>query len=332
VRFRDATESDVTAMVAACSARNALPLDPPTRAALPSLLARLLASPAGTLTIFEDEDWHGPRLVSFTGGVFLGDAAIAEYLAAPRPALLAGVLGRLLGGESDLLTLEQIRRANSGDGLTLALFPIPLPGPAWDDAITLELRRLAPQAFLRSFGGYRLRAIYYEVFADEPAAYLQAAGYERLHDFSGLAGTAGLPADCRPRMLRLRHDGLPPSAMSVATQVFDPPPPVLGLTLAEQRVALRALDGASDRAIAAALSVSVETVRSQWRSIYLRLSEVISGIDVRPNDGPGASRGIEKRRVAIEYLRQNLQELRPSLGRGRLSRRRAGAAAESDRR
>jgi len=239
LKFRDATESDVAAIVACCDGRNALPLSPRLRDGLPALLRQLMASPACAFTAFEDDAWNGPQLLSFAGGLFVREEAIAGYLESPRPALVATLLATILDGGHPLLTLEEIRRANSGAGLNLALFPIPLGRMSWDDAKSAELRRLAPQAFLRSFGGYRLQAIYYEVFTDGVAAYIQAAGYHLLHDFSGDPVARALGPDCRPRMLRLTRAELPPAAMSVAAQVFDSPPAQLGLTLAEQRVALR---------------------------------------------------------------------------------------------
>lgn len=97
----------------------------------------------------------------------------------------------------------------------------------------------------------------------------------------------------------------------MATQMFGPLPARLGLTPAEQRVALRALDGASDQAIAEALGLSSETVRSCWRSIYHRLAPELPQFDVRASHTGSLTCGVEKRRIAIDYLRQNLHELRP---------------------
>jgi DNA-binding CsgD family transcriptional regulator len=121
-------------------------------------------------------------------------------------------------------------------------------------------------------------------------------------------------------MLRLTHADIPPGAMSMATQMFDPPRVRLGLTPAEQRVALRALRGASDRAIAEALGLSTETVRSNWRSIYQRLTHVLADVETPAHQPDDGARGLEKRRVAIEYLRQNMHELRPTIRSSRSSR------------
>jgi hypothetical protein len=63
-------------------------------------------------------------------------------------------------------------------------------------------------------------------------------------------------------MLRLAPADLPPGAMSFAAQMFDPPHARLGLTPAEQRVALHALQGASDRTVAETLGLSTDPGRA----------------------------------------------------------------------
>ena len=311
MRFREASELDIPAIESTFGERNALPLDPRVRAALPALLRRLIASPAATLTVFEDDQQLGVPFVSFAGGLFLREAVIADYLAAPAPGLLSSVLTAMLDDRRPLLTLDEIRRDNSTKGLILGVFPIPLGHRAWDDPRTDHLRRLAPQAFMRYHAGYRLKEIYYEVFTDEVAEYLRLGGYRLLHDFSSCAGTGVLPARCRPRMFRLGRADLAPGAMSMATQFFDPPEPRLGLAPAEQRVVLKALDGLSDRALADSLNLSTETVRSCWRSIYRRLELAIPALRAMADESERSTRGREKRRIAIEHLRQNMHELRP---------------------
>ena len=311
MRFREATESDIQAVVGLMDGRNALPLEPRVGQALPFLLGRLLSSPACTLTIFEEDGPSGARAVSFAGGLFVREPVIERYLAAPLPGLVPALLRDLLDGGQPLLTLDEIRRANGSGGVTLVVLPIPCGQWRWDDPTFVELRKLAPQAFLRQVGGYRLRAIYYEVFTDEIADYLRAGGYRLLHDFAACEGSAHFGSGCRPRMLRLTPADLPPGAMSMTTQMFEPPAPRLGLTPAEQRVVLRALDGTSDQVIAASLGLSPDTVRSNWKSIYQRLATFVPGLVGAAAPSEGGTRGAERRRAVIEYLRQNMHELRP---------------------
>jgi DNA-binding NarL/FixJ family response regulator len=311
MRFRQATEADIPAIAATFTGRNAVPLEPRVREALPGLLRQVIASPACTLTVFELSDAAGMRVFSFAAGLFVRDELIQRYLTDPQPALVGSVLAAILDDGRPLLTLDEVRQGNAAGGLNLVVFSMPLGNRAWDDPLVAELRQLAPQAFVRFYGGYRLKAIYYEVFTDEVAAYLQAGGYRLLHDFSSLAGTGMLGPEARPRMLRLTAAELPPGAMSMASQMFSPPQPRLGLTPAEQRIALQALDGASDRALAESLGLSAETVRSNWRSIYRRLVWELPEIETPAARGEQATRGQEKRRIAVGYLRQNMHELRP---------------------
>lgn len=311
MRYRPASEADIAGIVATLGGRNAVPLEPRVRAAFPALLRQLIASPACTVTVFEAADARGTRILSFASGLFVRDAVAEQYLASPRPGWISTLLADLLDDRRPLLSLDEIRAANAAGGLTLAVFPVSYGRLAWDAPLFVELRKQAPHAFMHLYAGYRLRAIYYEVFTDEVAGYLQQGGYRLLHDFSSRAGSDFFGEDCRPRMLRLTPAELPPGAMSMATQMFDPPAARLGLTPGEQRVALQALDGSTDRAIAEALGLSPETVRSSWHSMYGRLAGHLPDLDRVSRGGGGETRGLEKRRLAIEYLRQNLHELRP---------------------
>ena len=213
MRFREATEADIGAIAALTDGRNGLPLEPRVRQALPHVLGRLMSSPACTLTLFEEDGPAGAQPVSFAGGLFVREPVIERYLESPYPGLVPALLRDLLDGGQPLLTLDEIRRANAAGGLTLVVLPIPYGRWKWDDPTYVELRKLAPQAFLRLVGGYRLRAIYYEVFTDEIADYLRAGGYRLLHDFASLAGSEHFGPDCRPRMLRLTPADLPPGTV-----------------------------------------------------------------------------------------------------------------------
>ncbi len=221
MRFREATASDVPSVARLCAGRNALPLEPRVRASLPDLLQRIVAAPVHTLTLFEVSTATGLQPFSFACSLFLQQSVLDEYLAAPYPALLNRVLARLLDGDRPLLTLDELRRANAGDGASIAIFPMPLGDLPFADPRVGELRQLAPQAFVRCHAGFRLRALYYEVFTDDVAEYLRRGGYRLLHDLSACAGTGFIPADSRPRMWRLTPDDLAPGAMSLASQMFD---------------------------------------------------------------------------------------------------------------
>ena len=145
MRYREATPSDVLAIAKLFGGRNALPLEPAVREALPDVLHRVIASPACHLTVFEEEDRSGLRVISFAGGLFPRPEVLDAYLSTPFPAFLSRVLTSLHRGEAPLLTLDDIRRANSGAGHDLAIFPLPLGTLDWSDARVEQLRKLAPR-------------------------------------------------------------------------------------------------------------------------------------------------------------------------------------------
>jgi hypothetical protein len=234
----------------------------------------------------------------------------------------------MLDGERPLLELDEVRAANSADGLDALIgHPGYVPRP-WHDPLLVRIRRVAPLAFIHTFGGYRLRSLYHEALGAEAVAYLRAGGFRPAH-----GGTSAAAADrdgCSPPQLYVKHrDEVAAGAIDLlAAHVFHCEPHRLGLTPAEQRIVLRALLGECDRRVAATLRLSTETVRSAWDSIYGRIERIVPAVfESGPADalaGP-AVRGTEKRRTAVEYLRQNLHELRPHRGQDAPARKRPSA-------
>jgi DNA-binding CsgD family transcriptional regulator len=82
-----------------------------------------------------------------------------------------------------------------------------------------------------------------------------------------------------------------------------------------QRVLLRhALMGETCEELATSLSISPWTVKKRWHAIYERVADVDSELLPPPiaNSLYATSRGPERRRRLLNYLRQHLEELRPS--------------------
>jgi hypothetical protein len=61
------------------------------------------------------------------------------------------------------------------------------------------------------------------------------------------------------------------------------------------------------------LFISPWTVKKRWRAIYQRVSDVDRELLLPVANKPDAtSRGAERRRHLLHYLRQHLEEIRPS--------------------
>lgn len=308
MRFREITPVDVPRCVQLLIAHGGLQMTERVREALPALWSMLVSSnsPQPSLLI-EDAEAAGHPVVCVVPGFFLRDDFVDHCLRRPRPYLFDAICAALLDGLRPLPSLDEVRTANSGDGL-VALISNPAYEPRpWHDPLLASMRRIAPMGFVHLFGGYRLRSLYYEAFGDDAAEYLRAGGFRIEHDFAERAGEARLT----PRLFVKHRADVEPGAIDLmAAHVFHCTEPRLGLTLAEQRVVLRALLGESDRLIAAALHISTETVRSAWESIYTRIMRVVPAV-FESEVGDRGGRGTEKRRSAVEYLRQHMHELRP---------------------
>jgi hypothetical protein len=100
-----------------------------------------------------------------------------------------------------------------------------------------------------------------------PAKLAGSGGYRLLHDFSARAGSEHFGTDCRPRMLRLTPADLPPGAMSMATQMFDPPALQLEIDLPAPR-GLRPRPGGRD---------------GRWRRRHARHRTAARGSPTRPS-------------------------------------------------
>ncbi len=312
MRYREITVRDVPDCVRLLKSHGGLALNARVWRALPSLWASLCTSTApNPMMLIEDAEDEGHPRVCVAPGHFVRPAFIARYHAAPRPYLLGAIYEAMLDGAAPLMSLDDVRTANSGDGLHAVIGqPAHEPRP-WSDPVLERMRHVAALGFIHCFGGYRIRSLHYEAYGDAAATFLRAGGFRIEHDFAPIERTKGCDPARLPRMFVKYRDEVEPGAIDVmAAHIFHFSEPRLGLTPAEQRVVLRALLGESDRRIAEALHLSTETVRSAWDSAYGRIARVVPAVfegDVVEHTG----RGAEKRRLAVEYLRQHLHELRP---------------------
>ena len=90
-------------------------------------------------------------------------------------------------------------------------------------------------------------------------------------------------------------------------------PPRFHFTRAQQALLQHALMGKTCETLAASLSVSTWTVKKRWHAIYDRVADVDREL-LPPSIAYSAevsSRGMERRRQLLNYLRQHLEELRP---------------------
>jgi DNA-binding CsgD family transcriptional regulator len=90
-------------------------------------------------------------------------------------------------------------------------------------------------------------------------------------------------------------------------------PPRFHFNRSEQLLLQHALMGETSEQLAASLCISPWTVKKRWHAIYERVTDVDRELLLPPvaNSPDATSRGTERRRHLLHYLRQHLEELRP---------------------
>jgi hypothetical protein len=316
VRFRLLTENDLA--TGARLVHQAFAPRTVARAELPEIWLRLLRAEQLLGGVIADHAGGKHEIVAFSAAVFVAERFVDEVLGAPRPFLAAHVYEAIRAGRSPVLDLEGVRRANSGDGLNLVILHYGQTDWNLANPRTRAILKAGHTGFPLVFDGYQLNRILEEVFPDQLAAKL-AAGFL-------IKSTYGRDVEPgrgdAPVLVGLFRDD-PASRLpgSTAASAFHYRPPRFFFSPSEQRLLGRAaFDDADDRAIAERLDVSTDAIRQTWRRIYSRVAAVdvsVLGINVL-SDGRFGTRGPEKRRHLLEYLRFHPEELRPSLKRSSL--------------
>jgi DNA-binding CsgD family transcriptional regulator len=312
-RFRIATPADLARcaelLPSGFRASSAL------RRQLPKLWTQLLASHGRTFSIIEDmERPHPDNIEGFGLSVFVTDTFLDEFYAAPRPYLAAHCYERMLAGDEVVMNAEQVRRANGGAGLNVVVLHFGLANEDLSDPRTAQVLIAGTSAFYFFHSGYCINAMANEVYGAQSAEYMRRGGFRLICDFQqeSPAEFVGLPTAHYPYLMLLRREWVEPAVIDPMSQLFLQRPPRIGFSNSERRVLEGALLNESDAQIAARLGLSLDSVKKTWRNIYVRASCRVPNLIPNADQESFGSRGQEKRRHVLEYVRAHLQELRPS--------------------
>jgi len=236
-------------------------------------------------------------------------------------------VSQTLAGADPILSLKEIRKANSREGLNLAVWTglVRPHRPEDHDALGLELMGTFHYEHL----GYRLKE-----FVTQPAelewSRMVLNGGSLLWE-----PAAGCYRDGRSRpleevaqgpfLLGSSHDLSHETLGGRFSPLFVYLPPIIYFRPAEQRLLLAALKGLSDEQIGEDFGISLSAVKKTWRSALDRASVAL--LQELPTDGmeTKSRRGKERRRPLLAYLRGHMEELRPVLASVRRNGPRGGA-------
>jgi len=258
----------------------------------------------------------GQRLAAFGMSVFVTPAFMASAKRGSVPGLAAEVARAILAGETSVLETEAVRRANSGLGLNLlVLHYAEAPRDPTPERLG-EVRAKQVETFFFVHGGYRFAKMLVEHRDDHLRQFSLEGGFEIRSEYDSYFHGSPRPPSPRPILLGItREETLPHPGWHVA-RLFLYTPPRFHFKPQEQALLWRALLDETDDEIAAALFLSVNTVKKRWTGIYERVTNIAPALlfpeppDTTPNE---PRRGLEKRRHLLRYLRLYPEELRPTL-------------------
>lgn len=285
------------------------------RARLPSVAARLLADGALNSAVLEDLDQPvGQRLVQFGASVFVTDQFMREADAEMMPHVSARVVADIARGRSPVLSLAEIREANSGGGLNLLVLHFGLSAHRWSEQEFPQVRARMPESFFSLHQGYNLKAILMEYCDERVVRFACEAGFRLRTDYAEFYHRHRLPLPPpgrRPQRLGITRSEAAAEPGTDIGRIFPCQRPRFFFAQGEQQLLLRALQGETDEEMAAMLHIALPTVKTRWHAIYDRVEartpDLLPKIGVSQN-----TRGGEKRRLLLNYLRQHLEELRPA--------------------
>ena len=221
---------------------------------------------------------------------------IADRIAAPGgPHLLDGLAdaAEAGAGRSDEAA---IGRANAAQGVDLLVCWVgygDTPRPF--EALT-KIRGHLFAAFIELMGGNRLRRISFEAPSEKAVEWFDGYGFERLREEDGAVVLS------ITREVAIASDDLSNQ------RFFSYEPPILGFSSAQRAILRLARQGYTDQEIASLLGRTTDSVKKRWGGIYARFAAAFPD---RLPVGREGSRGAEKRRTLLAYLKDRPEELRP---------------------
>ena len=285
------------------------------RERLVDLWAGLLASEARAFAVVEDLERVFPENIEGFGlSVFVNDRFVEEIRAKPRPQVAALLYERLLEGKQVVLTARELAASNATTGINILSLHFGLRNHDLTDPRTVQALTAGSAGFLFFHGGYRIKAILNEVFGMQAVQYMQAGGFQLVHDFqkTSPATFAEAPPDHYPYFFMLLREWVEPGAVNPLSQLFHPQQARILFSATERRVLERAMLNQSDGSIADDLGMSSNAVKKVWRSIFDRVGRRAPYVIPRGERSFPTGRGQEKRRHLLDYLRTHLEEIRPA--------------------
>jgi DNA-binding CsgD family transcriptional regulator len=291
-----------------------LPYSKSTRRILPEMWRTLLSRGAMQLTLVTNR--IASRIVSFSAILFVTDEFCSEARLKLPPYLGVELARQYVSGKLPGLNRKQVARANAGEGLGVMMCFDGWAKDGFSPEQFLAVREKQGEALHLALRGYRVKEFVAEPIGNKASQWMLDAGARLRRDYSDYFRRNGLSEPQRSRRPLLvglsKKEAFAHSGGNIAS-LFICPAPRFYFSRSERVLLQHALMGETCEQLATSLSISPWTVKERWHAIYDRVTDVDPELLPTPiaYGLRASSRGTERRRLLLNYLRQHLEELRP---------------------
>lgn len=281
---------------------------------LRSAWLKLLGSEAFITFVFEEEQEGKVQFLGGGASVFVSDEFLHAIKTPPFFWIGPDLAKRVMHGKSPLLSDQEVRRANSGDGLNTVIWQLCLRP---EDTRRLDVCNHVMFTFLQEYRGFvikeliALQATFEEELQWIPSAGALSVGRDGIYAEGVDRFTQELLH--RPHVFGLTRELAVNRMGTWLGSLFTSQSPRFGFRPSEKRLLLCALRGGTDEELSEELTVSLSAVKKAWRSIYERATSYLFAFDEACTEMGNRTqeRGKEKKQKLLSYLREHPEELRP---------------------
>jgi DNA-binding CsgD family transcriptional regulator len=255
------------------------------------------------------------RIVSFSAVLFVTDEFCSQARSKLPPYIGVELAHQYLSGQLPGLNHEQVARANAGEGLNVMMCFDGFAKDGFSPEQFLAVREKQGEALHLALRGYRVKEFLAEPIGDEASQWMFDAGARLRRNYLNYFRRNGSEPkpERRPLLVGLtKKEAFAHSGGNIAS-LFIYTAPRFYFSRSERVLLRHALTGETCDQLAASLSISRWTVKKRWHAIYDRVTDVDPELLPTPiaYSPHASSRGAERRRHLLNYLRQHLEELRP---------------------
>lgn len=264
----------------------------------------------------EDHDQpSGKRIIWYSFKAFVHDWFVQEMTSTMQPTLTESLITYWQAGSPPFLTLSELADANSNSGTHMVVVNYGAPERyTSSEGCSRWIGSKSAEWMPYSCTGYNLKSLFIELYGNHDHEWAACMGFHQYRDYSETMSEEIMTRidGAKPRLYGIYRERAAVQYHPLHPILFENNRPQFRFSHTEQDFLLHAMAGWTDKELAEMLHCAVVTINKRWASIYSKTSGLASDAICPPATGTdNQTRGAEKKRYILAYLRQHMEELRP---------------------